>query len=81
VATPCWKCPKSPDGKPNPGAELKGKQARAYQAYEFVRAGVPLPDDLILARNCALIRRVEEMVRLSRFNMTGLMKVLFGGRN
>lgn len=78
VATPCWKCPKSDDGQPNPGAELRGKSAMAYHAYEAARAGVALPDDLILVRNCALIRRVEEMVRIQRQNINGLVRALLG---
>jgi len=80
--TPCWKCPKSTDGKPNPGAELS---LRNWRALEYARQCAVdtlglLPQDRIVVRNNAIIRNVEE--RLSRHQamtaMIGLLGPLAG---
>ncbi len=63
--TPCVLCPKSirsPDGsaRPNPGADLAGRNWQALQLYTAVRAGAPMPDDGIAVKNCALIQGVVD---------------------
>jgi hypothetical protein len=64
LSLPCHmgKCPKSTDRRPNPGAELNGKNWLAYTLYTEIKAGRPMPDDAIVVRNCGLIRLVEDRV-------------------
>lgn len=71
--TPCWSCPKSPDGRPNPTAELTGKAWLAYELYLQIRAGRPMPDDALVRRNCGLIRLVEDLVERQRSDLAGFV--------
>lgn len=61
---PCHKCPKSPDSKPNPGADMRGRGARAYELYLLIKSGMPMPEDAIVRRNCLLIEMVLQRLRL-----------------
>lgn len=66
--TPCWRCPKSEDGKPNPGAELSAKNVQAYEYYRhcLVDDTHLLPRDLLVVHNNAVIRAVEDGIWRSR---------------
>lgn len=79
--TPCWKCPKAEAGKPNPGAELTGRNWQAFHFYLQIKAGMPMPDDAIVRDNCAAIRLVEDLVQRQRTDIHGLLRALYGGRN
>ena len=77
---PCGTCPKSTDGKPNPGAELTGRNARAYEYYLSVRAGCGAADDPIVRANCALIQSVVERVERARSDVRNLLGLITGGK-
>lgn len=66
---PCHSCPKSPDGLPNPDAELSRTNALTLLRYYEVKAGAPMPDDPVFVRNCALIRWEEDQVQRGRERM------------
>lgn len=76
---PCHKCPKSPDGTPNPTADLKGRGLAAYELYLLVRAGLPMPEDAIVRRNCILIQRVLDHIQSRRADWTPLLALLMCG--
>jgi hypothetical protein len=71
--TPCRSCPKSKDGKPNPGAELRGRRYRAWKIYWRVKAGMPMPDDAVIQNNCATIEEVLAQIRLHKQDVTQLL--------
>lgn len=71
--TPCHTCPKSKDGRPNPGAELSRKNSHALQLYLEVKAGAPLPDDPIVRRNCAMIRWIEDARHSAQLNLAPMI--------
>lgn len=57
ASPPCWKCPKSLDKKtPNPDADLSYRSWLAYQQYLRIKAGMPMPADLLVAWYCGLIQ-------------------------
>lgn len=61
--TPCWKCPKVPPGEPacpESAVEMTDQNWRAFRHYEECRAVGAFPDDPIVRRNAALIRRVYD---------------------
>lgn len=63
--TPCHKCPKIPADAPRrawwaAAGELSARNRQAYRHYRECRAVGVFPDDPIVRRNAALIRRVEE---------------------
>ena len=74
--TPCYQCPKSDDGRPNPGAELRGRNARIYELYLMVRAGVPMPDDLAIHRNLALVQLVVDRAHMVNASVQPLAQAL-----
>ncbi len=74
---PCLTCPKSGKANtPNPGAEMRGKVALAYDLYWQVKAGAPMPEDEIVRRNCALIERVRAMILQYQQDVSGLLAAL-----
>jgi hypothetical protein len=75
---PCFRCPKSRDGRPNPGADLKGRAWLAYRLYLAVRAGMPMPQDAIAVRNCAALRWAEDQADRQKGDLGTMLKVLFG---
>lgn len=74
---PCWECPKSKDGLPNPGAELSDRNWRAWRLWLEIKAGRPVPDDRIVWRNCGLIGWAEESVRSQQQSIAPLAMALF----
>lgn len=76
--TPCWKCPKAVEGRPNPGADFSGKNLLAYHLYLTIQAGMPMPDDPIVRRNCALIRMVQDQYQQLQPYLATL--AVFGGK-
>src|SRR5262249_39242508 len=61
TATPCLSCPRGREtGRPSPELELSARSRLTLARYYEAKAGAPLPDDEILRRNCALLRRVED---------------------
>ena len=59
---PCYACPKSRDGKPNPGADLNGKAFATVELYFAAKAGLAPPADPIVQQNFALLAWVEDQV-------------------
>lgn len=80
TATPCWRCPKSgpENGKPAPEKELSSKNAESLAYYWRIKAGMPMPNDAIVQRNCGLIEAVLSQIRGRRSDVQGLMGI-FGG--
>jgi hypothetical protein len=78
--SPCHKCPKSRDGRPNPAADLRGRNWLTYLLYQAVKAGLPMPDDLIAARNCAMIQMATDRLERQQGDIRLLLKTLFGGK-
>lgn len=76
--TPCFRCPKSLDGRPNPGAEMHGRNARIYELYLMIRAGMTMPDDLAVRRSCALIQLVVDRVQMQNASVEPLARALAG---
>lgn len=74
--SPCWKCPKSRDGRPNPGADMRGRVWQTYTLWLAVRAGMPMPDDLLTVRNCALIQLAVDRIDRRRSDVTLLLRAL-----
>ena len=78
--TPCWKCPKIPDGTPpeerNPSSavELDERNRRAWRHYLECRATLSFPDDDIVRRNAAILRGVED--EAERHSLSGLARSL-----
>jgi hypothetical protein len=66
VRPPCSYCPKQPLDVPERGrcpataVELSAKNWRAYQHYLECAAVGQFPDDAIVRRNAAIIRRIEK---------------------
>lgn len=83
--TPCWKCPKSKDDKPNPDAELSAKNWQAYTYYRQCQADTTgiLPRDLTVVKNNAIIRAVEEQANKeqSMMSMARMMGVFGKGKS
>ena len=75
---PCRMCPKSKDGRPNPGADMTSRNARALALYYQIRAGTPMPDDALVKLNCGIIERVLSQVTLLKQDVSGLALALFG---
>lgn len=78
---PCWKCPKIPDGaepKPANAVELSERNAAAYWFYLSVKGGCPCPDDAVVRRNHALIRRVEDSIESIRQDQQVQLAMLAG---
>jgi hypothetical protein len=63
-------------GRPNPGAELTGRNAQTWELYLAVQAGYPCPEDPIVRRNFALIRWTESEAERSRFDVRSLVRGL-----
>lgn len=78
---PCWQCPKSKDGQPNPAADLSPKNWRAYDYCQQCRADAQglLPRDLIVIRNNAIVQMVERAQQQSRDPLR-LLLALLGGK-
>ncbi|HTU22508.1 MAG TPA: hypothetical protein VMG10_31005 [Gemmataceae bacterium] len=76
---PCWKCPKSgpQNGKPAPENEISLKNLRALDLYWRIKAGMPMPDDAIVRRNCGLIEMVLARINAQRTDVQGLLAFLF----
>jgi len=74
---PCWKCPKSKDGKPNPDADLDGRSYRALAVSYQIKAGMPMPPDPVVAWYCGLIRYAEDAAARIRENATAAMLAIF----
>jgi hypothetical protein len=73
---PCYKCPKSRDGKPNPAAELLPQNWRAYRHFQQVKVDTTgvLPRDRIVIRNCAVIQQVlDQLERVHRIAMQAML--------
>ncbi len=70
VPTPCYRCPKSEDGTPNPDAELSARNWHAYGYYRQCKEDDThlLPRDRVVLRNNATIAAVEQ--RLQQTTMT-----------
>lgn|GEM_PF-3951141 len=69
AVTPCYRCPKSRDCKPNPGAELSPKNWDAYHWFlqcEADTTGI-LPRDRIVIQNNAIIKWVQNGAERSQF--------------
>lgn len=83
ASPPCWKCPKSEHGKPNPGAELSDRNWLAYDYYRQCLADPTnlLPRDLVVVRNNALIQTVEGVLlrQGSELSMSRLVGAVLGG--
>ncbi len=60
---PCVNCPKSgKHNKPNPTAELTGRNGAAYELWLAARAGLDVPDLPVVYRDLVLIQGVVERV-------------------
>lgn len=75
---PCWKCPKSgpSNGKPAPEKELSAKNAQALAYYWQIKAGMSMPADAIVQRNCGLIEMMLAQIRGRRSDVQGLLGAL-----
>ena len=63
VPTPCFKCPKIPQGVERVATnaiEPSDRSWQAYQHYRECRAVGAFPNDAICRRNAAIIRAVED---------------------
>lgn len=70
---PCPRCPKSEDGRPNPGAELSAKNARAYHLALAARAGAAVAADPIVERNLALVQSAADQYERGRERLLTLL--------
>lgn len=68
--TPCHRCPKAVEQRPNPGADFRGRVARAYRLFLAIRAGLPMPDDALVIRNCATIQHVHDQFDQSHAHLS-----------
>jgi hypothetical protein len=74
---PCFSCPKSRNGKPNPDADLDGRSYRALAVYYQIKAGMPMPADPVVAWYCGLIRYAEDAAARVRENATATLLAFF----
>ena len=58
--TPCSRCPKSRDEKPNPEAELSEKNWEAFQYWLTARSGLAIHADDLTCENFSLIQFAYE---------------------
>lgn len=68
VPTPCWMCPKIPPGLPTErvnAEELTPRTWAVWQHYLECKATGHFPDDAIVRRNAAILRRIEDAVSQS----------------
>jgi hypothetical protein len=84
-STPCWRCPKIPQGvKPIPqnAQELsaKNRQAWVYSIECAVDNRGILPQDEITVQNNALIRRVTESFDRKQADILPILASLLGAR-
>lgn len=83
--TPCWKCPKVPQGAravPASAVELTPRLWKAYDHYLCCRAVGSFPDDHWVRQNASLIRAVEDAAGPMRQSMMleSMVALLAGGR-
>lgn len=83
--TPCRWCPKIPTGVPKErknAVELSARNVDALLHYRECRAVGSFPDDWVVRRNAALIRRVEDEADQAREqrNLISLATILRAGR-
>lgn len=83
TSPPCWKCPKSSDGKPNPAVELSDRNWHAinYARQCAVDSTGLLPRDATTIKNTALVRAIEERTagQNDRAAMLSLIAAAIGG--
>lgn len=78
VPTPCALCPKSAGtGRPNPAAELSGRNAKTLALYHQAKAGLPVPADPIARRNLGVIERVTRQVERQQSDPLPLLLAMF----
>lgn len=83
---PCHWCEKIPEGEkpiPENAAELSAQNFQAFQHYLECKAVGSFPNDAIVRRNAAIIRRVEdaaERVHDARGGLITLGMILGGGK-
>lgn len=71
TVTPCWQCPKIPEGvlpKSENAIELNAKNRTAFRHYKECRAVGRFPDDPIVLRNAAVIREIYDQCEASRWD-------------
>jgi hypothetical protein len=73
---PCHQCPKSHDARPHPEIDLTPRHRLALNLYYQVRAGLPMPDDGAVRRNCGLIHQAAEAVGRHRSDMRPFLSLL-----
>ena len=64
--TPCFRCPKARDGKPNPGAELTPRNWQAYEYWLASKSGLPVAWDSTTRANFALVQLAHERAARSQ---------------
>lgn len=79
--TPCHQCPKIPSGvEPSPlnAIEMTDQNWQAYTHYLECKAIGRFPDDPIVRRNAAIIRRLEDAVAQTALTarLDGLTRVM-----
>lgn len=82
---PCHWCEKIPDGEepvPSSAAELTAANLQAYLHYLECKAVGAFPDDAIVRRNAAIIRRCEDTAERIHSVRGGLMTLgmILGGK-
>lgn len=79
---PCWSCFKGKEtGRPTPEADLSAKNHQALSLYYEIQAGLPMPNDPIVRRNCGLIQwAVETHARAQGAVSTVLLSALASNR-
>jgi hypothetical protein len=84
VAPPCYRCPKAQGkGKPNPAAEMRGRNAVAYQTYLAGKAGLPISGDAVTAQLFATIQMVVDQAQRRAAKegpLPDLLMLLLAGR-
>ena len=82
--TPCYRCPKSEDGTPNPAAELSAKNWRAYNYFRLCcsDATLLLPRDRLVLKNNSMIQLIEERLgqAKSSSDLARVVLAAMGGR-
>lgn len=77
---PCWKCPKSLDGQPNPGGDMKGRNWQTYLLWLQARAGCSMPDDPLLRQNLAIIQYIVDSKRSGSLDVVSLLTTALSRR-
>lgn len=71
MATPCWSCPKIPQGRepcPESALELDERMAKVYQHYRGCKAVGRFPEDDLVTDHARVIGEAEDAFAAGRWN-------------